>query len=113
MENAFRAKVDFDILMGSLHINASGGMLDVYSQLYLDEKASAAAEKLDMTAKERLEWLRPVLSDLARDYGCRYEVPILSDDSKRLLAETPVQFIKLYARRLQMLDMDPFSTSYI
>jgi hypothetical protein len=106
MENAFRAKVDFDILMGSLHISASGGMLDVYAELHRDEK-------LDMLAEERLEWLRPILAGLARDYGCRYEVPILSDNSKRILAETPLQFIKCYVRQLKMLDMDPFSTSYI
>ena len=106
MENAFLAKVDFDSLMGSLHINASGGMLDVYAELHRDEK-------LNMLAEERLEWLRPTLVGLARDYGCRYKVPILSDNSKRILAETPQQFIKCYEQRLQMLDDDPFSTSYI
>ena len=106
MENAFRAKVDFDGLMGSLHVKTTAGALDAYSQLYLDEK-------LDMTAEERLEWLRPILADLAREYGCRYETPVLSDDSRRILAETPLQFIKCYVQRLKMLDMDPFSTSYI
>lgn len=106
MENAFRAKMDFSILMGPLRVKTSEEELGTYVQLYRDEK-------LDITAEERLEWLRPVLADLAKEYGCRYETPILSDDSRKLLAETPLQFIKRYAEKLKMLDMDPFSTSYI
>lgn len=53
--------------------------------------------ELDEECETRLDHLEQILTEIARDYGFRYERPYLTQDGKKLLARTLTGFIKRYA----------------
>lgn len=102
LENALAAKLAFVELMITHGFKADDLPFEGYIALFVDEMAD-----------EQLEMLCPMLAELARGFGFQFEVPMLSEEGKTLITNSPTEFIKHYERRLRRLDMDPHGILYI
>ena len=84
--NAIAAKATFESLMRLLRTKPLESSV-------ADYEALKHQEDIEM----QLEVLEPVLSDITKGYGFRYESPGLSEEGEELLMNSLTGFIKRYA----------------
>ena len=84
--NAVIANAVFENLMEKLGAKHLATPLLEYGMLHLHEMAGA-----------QLEALKPVLTDIAKNYGFQYEDPMLTIEGERLITTSLTKFIKRYA----------------
>lgn len=101
-EPAMFAEFAFIALMSANGIKTSPTPPEHFVSLLVDEMAD-----------EQLDRLEHVLTRLAAQYGYKYEAPTLFDESKKLIIEEPLKFVKRYVEQLKRMEMDPFSISFI
>lgn len=102
IENALAAKLAFIEFAIPRKLKVEDLPLEGYIALFIDEMAD-----------EQLELLVPHLAELARGHGLPFEIPMLSDEGKTLITNSPTEFLKHYELRLRRLDIDPHGILYI